>query len=440
MADVGRIISVGGGKGGVGKSVLASNLAVALAQTGARVTLVDADLGAANQHTLFGISRPGPGLHGFLSGEVPRLAGVRVDTGIPNLSLVPGSAGVIGAANIPAAQKEKLIRHVRSLDGDVVVVDVGAGVSFNVLDLFDLAQLRLVVLTPQLTSAQNAYAFLKAAVFRELRRLAAAEGKASRIDGAEEGQEATSTTPALLDRIRADDGGLAERLQAGLSRFGARLVGNQVFEPRDRNVVFAISRMVRDFLGIEAPVLGALRASRRIHDSINAGRPFLLDARGEEAAEALRQMARTLLEEPVGHRGEEAAAAAGPPATPGQPLPVTLDRYHRATERFPVSCEATLVAPGGLSTVRIRDVSAGGALLDLARPPLPGVRVVLVLGAIENRPSVPCVVRHADPVAGRAGVEFLLDHDTTARLIAQLVSQFHEAEGAAPRREVAGGA
>jgi flagellar biosynthesis protein FlhG len=424
MPDVGRIISVGGGKGGVGKSVVASNLAVALVQAGARVTLVDADLGAANLHTLFGISRPGPGLQGFLDGDVKALGDARVETLVPGLTLIPGTAGVVGAANIPAARKEKLLRHVRALDADVAVVDVGAGVSFNVLDLFDVADLRLVVMTPQLTSAQNAYAFLKAAVFRELRRLAAADGKAARVDDSAEAQEATSATPALLDRIRASDGALAERLQAGLARFGARLVGNQIFEPSERNVIFAISRMVRDFLGIEAPVLGALRASRRLHDSINAGRPFLLDARGEETADTLRQMARTLLDAPVPRAVPAPPAPVSIPPASGVPLPVTLDRYHRATERFPVDCEATLVAPGGLASVRVRDVSTGGALLALARAPAPGTRVVLVVSAAEGRPSLPCIVRHADGERGVAGVEFLADRELTARLAEELIRRY----------------
>src|SRR5512137_2858311 len=95
----GRLISVGGGKGGVGKSLVAANLAVAMAEDGARVVVVDADLGAANQHALFGLTRPGPGLEGFLRGELPELGAAAVETGVAGLRLVPGSSGVVGAAN-----------------------------------------------------------------------------------------------------------------------------------------------------------------------------------------------------------------------------------------------------------------------------------------------------------------------------------------------------
>ena len=424
----GRVVSVGGGKGGVGKSVVAANLAVAMAQAGAEVVLVDADLGAANQHTLFGIARPGPGVEAFLSGALPDLAAAAMETGVPGLRLVPGHGGVVGAANPPAARKQKLIRHVRALDADVVVVDVGAGVGFNVLDLFDAADLRLVVMSPQLTSAQNAYAFMKGAVFRELRRIAAATGQQARLDEADEGDEPTASTAQLLARLAREDAPLAARLQAGLAGFGARLLGNQLFEPREANVVYALSRMAHDFLGLDVPVLGTLRASRRIHDSVNDGRPYLLHAGvdGDECAATFRVIAHALRAAPLPSLVAAEAATSGeppgaPPATrapaPAASLPVAVSAYERAYERHLVDLAATLVYPGGLLHVQLKDVSEGGALLEVDRPPPAGTRVTLVFTGLDEQPSVVCVVRHADPAKRRAGVEFLADGDTARRTV-----------------------
>jgi flagellar biosynthesis protein FlhG len=421
-AHPGRVVSVGGGKGGVGKSVLAANLAVAMAQAGARVVVVDADLGAANLHTLFGISRPGPGVEAFLEGALPDLAAAAVETGVPGLRLVPGNGGVVGAANPASSRKQKLIRHVRALDADVVVVDVGAGVGFNALDLFDVADLRLVVMSPQLTSAQNAYAFMKGAVFRELRRIAALTGQQARIDEAVEGASPTAGTRHLLERVAADDAPLAAALQAGLAGFGARLVGNQLFEPREVNVVYALSRMARDFLGLDAPVLGALRASRRIHDSVGDGRPYLLHAgvEGDECAATLRAIARGLLAAPLPRvaaaAAQEEAGLPGPRALqPVASLPAAVSAYERSYERHPVELAATLIYPGGLLPVRVKDVSETGALLELERPPPAGTRVTLVFNGQGEQPTLACVVRHADPAGRRAGVEFLTDPDAARR-------------------------
>lgn len=430
-ARPGRVISVGGGKGGVGKSVVAANLAVAMAQLGARVVLVDADLGSPNQHTLFGLTRPGPGVEAFLAGRLEDLGAAAVEVGVPNLRLVPGNGGVVGTANLPSTRKQKLLRHVLALPADVVVVDVGAGVSFNVLDLFDAADLRLVVMTPQLTSAQNAYAFMKSAVFRELRRLAAATGQQALVDEADEGAEPTGSAAQLLARLASSSPALAATLQAGLAAFGARLLGNQLFEPREVNVIYAISRMARDYLGLEVPVLGSLRASRRMHDSVDGGRPYLLHAGvdGDECAASLRAIAGALLDAPLPRLQPAPRPGAGegsgaPPAhrlaEAGASLPVAVSAYERACHRHPVNVTVTLVHPGGVLTAQVRDVSEGGALLELDRPPPAGTRLTMVFTSLDDQPSLACVVRHASAASRRAGVEFVADPEAARRAAAGL--------------------
>src|SRR3569833_2571519 len=97
-ARVGRIVAVGGGKGGVGKSLVSTNLAVALARTGAKVVMLDADLGAPNLHTMFGIMRPQRTVEDFLSGRSATLDEVALATPIPGLRLIAGAEGARGAA------------------------------------------------------------------------------------------------------------------------------------------------------------------------------------------------------------------------------------------------------------------------------------------------------------------------------------------------------
>lgn len=421
-----RVISVGGGKGGVGKSIVAANLGVAMAQAGARVIIVDGDLGSANQHTLFGIDKPGPTLQGLLDRSIASLDEAIVPTAVPNLQLVPGSCGVVGSANIPFQQKLKLIRHIRALDADAVVIDVGAGVSFNVLDLFDAADLRLVVMTTQLTSLQSCYAFLKGAVFRELRKLADTAGRAGLVEESPEAHAATRRVPDLVARVREKDAAFGSRLLAGLATFGARVVGNQVFDPSERGVLEAISRMTSDFLGVDTPVIGMLRASRKIHDSVQSRRPYLLEAAAEESAVALRQIARSLLQTDVGalrlarQATEERECHAD--ESRQEPLPAPLESYSRAHERFPIRCKATLIFAAGTLSVEVLDVSEGGAKLAVPRPPPAGSRAVLILGALPDRPSVPCVVRHTSGETW--GVEFLADARLTRRLVKDLVARF----------------
>ena len=293
-----RIVSVGGGKGGVGKSLVAANLAVAMAQAGRRVILVDADLGSANLHTLFGIDRTGPTLHALFTHRIGELAEALVATELPNLSIIPGSGAINGAANINHGQKARLLRQIMRLPADVVIVDVGAGAAFNALDLFLVADHRLVVMTPQLTSVQNGYGFLKGAVWREMRHIAAAHGCAEVVESSCSGE--TERIAGLLGRVRARSAELALVLERTLANFGAHLVGNNVFTAADARTFLAMSHMARDFLSLAVPVLGHLRASRRVHDSVNRRRPFLLEGTLDEAAQTLRCLAARLLADRAG--------------------------------------------------------------------------------------------------------------------------------------------
>lgn len=313
-----RIISVGGGKGGVGKSLVSTNLAIAMAQEGRRVVLVDADLGASNLHTLLGLERPGPTLQSFLEHEVESLEEARVETNVPGLSLVRGASAVVGSANISHGQKQRLLRHLRDLTADVVVVDVGAGTGFNQVDLFDVGDLKLAVMTPQLTSIQNAYAFVKGTVYRRLGRLMKTHGLegalAEKHDGP--GHEMASLRAVLRDVFAASPA-LEAEVRRELSRFRLRLFGNQVYDPREAGVFRAVGKMMTDFLSVAAPLLGFARASRLMHDSATQRRPYLLLAKHEESALALRAAARALLQEPL----EEESPSVGR----GVPAPMTAE-------------------------------------------------------------------------------------------------------------------
>src|SRR4029079_17795928 len=113
-----------GGKGCVGKSLVASNLSLAMAQSGSQVVLVDCDLGAANQHVLFGIDRPKPGIQGLLDRKIDSLEDGLTPTQHPNWNLVAGTGASVGAANINHGEKQRIIRRIRALDADVILIDV----------------------------------------------------------------------------------------------------------------------------------------------------------------------------------------------------------------------------------------------------------------------------------------------------------------------------
>jgi len=293
-----RIITIGGGKGGVGKSIVSSNLAAALALRGSRVVIVDCDLGAANQHVLFGIDRPAPGIQALIERKIDSLEDALTPTPLPNLHLVAGSGAAVGAANITHAEKQRVMKRIRALNADVVIVDVGAGVSFNVLDFFELGTQRLLVVTPQVTSIQTAYSFLKGAVLRTLRHHAEKKGELELLEPAIASKE-NEKVSRLLARLREENPDFGEAVFKILNRFGAQIVGNQVSEPNQAGIFHAVSRMIHDFLGINVPILGYVGISRRVRESINQRRPMMLSNQIDENTKVFQQMAEALLLEDV---------------------------------------------------------------------------------------------------------------------------------------------
>ncbi len=164
----GLILPVAGGKGGTGKSVLAVNLAAALAGRGFKTLVADLDLGGSNVHTLLGQKNLSAGLGRLLVEKDHQVRDLCHPTPWPNLSYLPGDNQIPHAANPYTAQRQKIIRGLKALDYQAVVCDLGAGTSSLVLDFFLASPRGLLVCTPELTSLINAYAFLRQAIYRAL--------------------------------------------------------------------------------------------------------------------------------------------------------------------------------------------------------------------------------------------------------------------------------
>jgi flagellar biosynthesis protein FlhG len=236
-------------------------------------------------------------LQALIDGRAQQLDQLTIETGVPRLRLIAGSVALPGAANLQHARKQKLLRHIAKLPADVVVLDCGAGVHYNVVDFFAAAQLQLLVSNAQLISLQNAYGFLKASLYRTLRQRANEAGRGSLLDKATAGPSEVETMNQLLERIADADPGLSVELRAALTRIRVCLLGNQLTDLRELRALHALSRMIGDFLSLRVPVLGGLCQRDRIHGAVTRRRPFLLEGAVDAEGRALMQLAASLLDE-----------------------------------------------------------------------------------------------------------------------------------------------
>jgi flagellar biosynthesis protein FlhG len=154
-----RIITVASGKGGVGKTSLTVNLAIALSKAGKKVMILDADLGMANVDIMLGLN-PRYTLYDVLQGQKTLR---EVITEAAGVKIVPGCSGIFEAANIQRYQREALIYELEyyAREMDYILIDTGAGISQVVLGFIASADDVVIVVTPEPTSITDGYGIIK---------------------------------------------------------------------------------------------------------------------------------------------------------------------------------------------------------------------------------------------------------------------------------------
>lgn len=289
-----RVVSVGGGKGGIGKSLISANLGVELARRGKRVILVDADLGGANLHTTLGIELPRRTLSDFIERKVHRIEDVVTPTGIANLGLVSGALDHLDAANPRYAQKMRFLRHVQQMDVDYAILDLGAGTHANVLDFFLVSDHGVLVLVPEPTAVENAYRFVKAAFWRRMRNVAQVYGYDPLLRSVMEAGSFKSPVD-LVAGFSERDPEAGANLARHLAEFRPRLVVNQARTPQDAEIGRAVVAAWRKYFGLEMDYLGFIAYDDEMWRAVRARRPLLVERPDVETAKAFASIADGLL-------------------------------------------------------------------------------------------------------------------------------------------------
>jgi flagellar biosynthesis protein FlhG len=328
------IWAIGGGKGGVGKSVVTSSLAAAMAGIGRRVAVIDADLGAANLHTLLGAARPRVTLSHFLTGEIETLAEALAQTSVKNLWLVSGNQALLEMANPKRRERELLFRQIAGLDMDVVLLDLGAGSAFNVLDLFLLARRGLVVVTPEPTAIENAEHFLRAAVYRSLRFVARQPEVAAAIAHLREKHHKRRVRSAqeLIALVREIDPAAAKPLEDRAKAFAPMLIVNQVQSVEHRRTAPDLIASCRDRLGISIELAAAIDSDPSVRAAVEQRQPAVQAFPLCRFSRQIEGLARRLLRQD-GDPARESDRAA---AFPARPLRVVAPPPGRSTRMPPL--------------------------------------------------------------------------------------------------------
>ncbi len=154
-----RIITVSSGKGGVGKTNLSINLAIAYSFLGKNVVVLDADLGLANVNVILGII-PEYNLYNLIKKQ-KKMKDILINTGY-GINIIAGASGFSKIANLEDEERNSFIDEMNELSfADIIIIDTSAGVSNNVLAFIAAADDAVIVTTPEPTAITDAYGIIK---------------------------------------------------------------------------------------------------------------------------------------------------------------------------------------------------------------------------------------------------------------------------------------
>jgi flagellar biosynthesis protein FlhG len=286
-----KIIAIGAGRGGVGKGLVAANLAIYFAQLGKTVVLVDADTSGSNIHAQFDLpaARQDP--------ELDNLEKSLVATSVPGLSLLPAAHdAAYGPSLLRAGRKARWLARLRAIPADYLVIDAGPGAGNFSVDLVLAADVPIAVTAPDPSAVETTYRFVRAAFRTRLRRALLRDR--FRMHLFERALSELGALPAPLELVRAlakMDRTLAELAWSEAKRTRFFLVVNQTRIRGDLELGAWMSMLSARHYGIALDELGHIEHDDTVWLSMRRRRPLLVDSPTSKAARNLERIGRRVI-------------------------------------------------------------------------------------------------------------------------------------------------
>ena len=287
------VFAIGGGKGGVGKTSLAASIGISLAALGYEVVIVDADLGGANLHTCMGILEPEYTFYDFYTLRRDSLKDILLNTSIENLKLISGACGTLGLANPRYSQKLRFIAELKSINADFILLDLGAGSSFNVIDFFIAADIGIAVTTPEPMAIQETFNFIKISLFRKILRKFSRTPQVydviEQFAQSERGRLHFSMEQVIAE-VKKINTIAANDLEGVLDSFNPKLILNMVHSAGETKEGAALKTAVEELLSVNLDYLGYIDYDDSVRMAVKELKPFIISNPGSKASRSLAQL------------------------------------------------------------------------------------------------------------------------------------------------------
>ncbi len=368
-----RVIAVSGAKGGAGKTVIASNLAIYLASLGRTTVVVDADKSGAHLHTLLGL----PPLLPSQIRRGPRFPELEVEpTSVAGMYFVNGGLAEGNAGQTRSRSRSELFSALPELDCDYMVIDLGTGIETDLLDPFLAADIALYVTVPEPASVEGCYRFMRAMFLRRLSLLASDAEQRAELQALAEDLGGLPAPRELVEALEADEHSMAAVGRDCLTHFELHLVVNQTRVRADLELGESMTSAVWQRLGVNVDYVGYIDYDDTVWTCVRACEPLLVKSPSTKASKHIERLARRLISMDAGKGGLRIMRTV-PPGTHHDLLEVdrgaTDEEIRRAYRRVrEVYTDAALCGYGlftnnELDAVRARLEEAFDVLLDRNR-------------------------------------------------------------------------
>lgn len=268
-----EIVAIASGKGGVGKSFFAANLAMSLVNKGESVLLVDGDLGGANLHNFVGLKAPGKSLYNFIREKLP-IEDVILKTPA-NVDFVGGAGDVLGMAHINNFEKLKILNYLKRTKYSFVVLDLGAGTSYNMIDFFNFSEKKLLIMTSEPTSIENSYGFLKVSIYRKIEKYLITD---KRFENICKKLRSRSMNYQKVDDILEDlgqvDMAVKDKVKQLIDNYKVGIVLNMLKFKKELNIFYGFENVSKKYLGISIEKIGFIPYDISVSDNLKRLLPY----------------------------------------------------------------------------------------------------------------------------------------------------------------------
>ncbi|HEB72260.1 MAG TPA: hypothetical protein ENI77_06520 [Nitrospirae bacterium] len=297
----GNIWAIGGGKGGIGKSLVTSSFGTLLARMGKRVLLVDADFGSANLHTFIKTRPNHSSFSNYLTTcDITEFDNLIAKTEIQNVDMISGSQDALDVADIKSDKIDNLYKALKTVEYDYILIDIGPGTSSVNLDIILQADVRILITTPEPTSVENSFRLLKAVYSHHLKKIMVSK-------------EYASYRPALQSMFHSSIGrhdkkniNILKLMKDTFQKEGddekilklnnaIHLVVNQAQRKEDLSLGPSMTKALWRHFGIKVVYLGCVKHDHAVIDSIRSRRPLSAYYENSAAAIAIEKSLQTLL-------------------------------------------------------------------------------------------------------------------------------------------------